>query len=701
MINPMNKRLLYLISTLIFVTLSIGVKSDNISTTDSITQKIRRIENPEIAVDSYIESWRYLRNHDKKFALSFMKEGEFIAQSINNYEAQSTINWQIGLIFQDMGDYDSARIYMDNSLAIAKNNALAENEITATHRIGALMYRMGESDSAQNYYQHALQHSTDIDYAKGKMLCYADMGKLEKRHGNYDLALSYFLKSLKISNELGLTDSESHALMNMSIIYAKMKDYVSCRESNHKALSIAVQTSDESRQLQLYNNMAVMLRITHEYDSSIYYQMLGLEKAREINSRPQVIRAYMNLGTTNAYQKKFEEATAYYDTANRLSLTSGNMALRMSILQNLSALNKDMQKYHASINYARKALLLLQQTKQIQQLPSIYENIYTSWKQLGNTDSALYYHELFYKYHDSIYNEKRQKNFDELSIKYNTRNNENDLLVLKNKNLEKSIFLKEKQIVINTIIGSSFTIVIVIIMIWVLRRNKYKRDVIIRQKEIDQLKAEKEILAAQSLIEGEEKERKRIAQELHDGLGVLLSTASIHFSNVEEITADSEISEITEKASKLLKMAGSELRKVSHNMMPGVLTKFGLSDALEDLFDEIVDSGKLNIDYILPGEDIRLPENTEIMLYRATQEMLNNAIKYADASVINFNLSIMPESIQLTYKDDGVGFNLESKINERSIGLASIKSRIDFLHGTLDIKTEIGQGCEYSINIPV
>jgi two-component system NarL family sensor kinase len=131
------------------------------------------------------------------------------------------------------------------------------------------------------------------------------------------------------------------------------------------------------------------------------------------------------------------------------------------------------------------------------------------------------------------------------------------------------------------------------------------------------------------------------------------------------------------------------------------LTKLGLFEAAEDLFEHLDETSSLHAECKIIGSTERLPENKEIMVYRIIQEMVNNTLKHAKANKMELSLSMVPGSLQLEYKDDGVGFDLNEKLGIDSIGLKSIQSRVNFLNGEMKIDSKPGDGVKYSIHIPI
>ncbi len=668
---------------------------------DSLQFKIDSLLTPQDKINQYLKAWEVAKSINHQQAIAFAKKGMDLARESDDYDDMSTFLWQAGLSFQMLGEFDSAMHYIRQSVQVAEAHQLTQAKLTADHRLAALYYRMGNSDSARVIFQKVLAESVKNTFGKGEMLASSGLGKLAKREGDYEQALLYFMRELELAHTLDFPNSEAHALMNMGIIYGKMRDLSKAKSMSLEALSIASEIGDRDRTLQLYNNLAVMYRISGNYDSSLYFQQQSLSISRQIGNRGQVTLSYMNFGTTYAYQKKFDLAEKYYDSAYALAKNSKNIPQKMSLLQNLSAVNKDRGYFNESIRYARMALALSQTTKQTNTLPDLYENMYLSFKGLGMADSALFYHEQFLIYHDSLFNETKQKNIEELKIKYETQKNEGDMLDLENKSLEQSLALASKRILLNILYGTSFTVLVVLILLWILYRVKHRNTLIIKEKEIERLVREKEMNAAVALLSGQEEERKRIAQEIHDGIGVLLSSASLYLSQLNTSSTKEEVDVALQKAGEMIRQAADDVRKISHNMMPGVLSRFGLWDALEDLFEEVEEMGIVKVQYSRQGAKTRLAENTEVMVYRMMQELVNNTLKHAQASLIQANIQRANTTLTILYKDNGVGFHQDNLPKEKSLGLSGIYSRTEYLHGSIKIQSARGQGFYAQIDIPL
>jgi signal transduction histidine kinase len=204
------------------------------------------------------------------------------------------------------------------------------------------------------------------------------------------------------------------------------------------------------------------------------------------------------------------------------------------------------------------------------------------------------------------------------------------------------------------------------------------------------------------MISGQDVERKRIAQDLHDGLGALLSTVQMHFSSIENEIKRIHRLDIYDTANKLLDEACQEVRKISHNMMPGTLLKFGLVPAIQDICDKIQNTNQIKIEFnTMNVDDMRLEEHVEITIFRLIQEGLNNIVKHAGATDVIIQLLKDDNELHLVIEDNGIGFDVDTAWENGGMGVRNLESRIQYLNGKLEIRSYIGEGTTLTIYIPV
>jgi signal transduction histidine kinase len=210
-----------------------------------------------------------------------------------------------------------------------------------------------------------------------------------------------------------------------------------------------------------------------------------------------------------------------------------------------------------------------------------------------------------------------------------------------------------------------------------------------------------EFLALNSIIEGQEMERKRIARELHDGIGPLLSTLKIKLSNIEgELLGpgNEDLQARFANSYRLIDEASDDLRSISHNLLPKVLLDFGLIEALESLADKIRTTKNIEITYIFTGSPQRFDQVVELGIYRVCQELINNTLKHARAKSITLQLVKLEHMLRIIYEDNGVGFNpLE---NRPGLGIMNIENRINALRGVMNIDSLPRKGMTAMIEVP-
>ncbi|MBL4716377.1 MAG: hypothetical protein COC01_04360 [Bacteroidetes bacterium] len=224
--------------------------------------------------------------------------------------------------------------------------------------------------------------------------------------------------------------------------------------------------------------------------------------------------------------------------------------------------------------------------------------------------------------------------------------------------------------------------------ITLIKKSKEEHLKIIRHKE-----------HAIALMEGQEEERKRIARELHDGLGQLLTAAKLRIGN---IIPSKENKSSFQEMNNILEETISEVRRISNNLMPSVLVNFGLEASIRLLCENFSKNTSVNLTFQSSGLNKRLDSKIEVNIYRIAQELLNNSIKYAEASNISLQLLKENGSIKIVVNDDGQGFSINERNKvkpEFGNGINNIKDRVNLFNGKFKIKSSKGKGTEISAEL--
>jgi len=223
--------------------------------------------------------------------------------------------------------------------------------------------------------------------------------------------------------------------------------------------------------------------------------------------------------------------------------------------------------------------------------------------------------------------------------------------------------------------------------------------VMYRKKNIGYQK-EKQLLAVEAMLKGQEEERSRLAKDLHDGLGGLLSGVKLSFINLKEnMLLDEHNKRQFDKSVAQLDNTIEELRKVAHNLMPETLIKFGLKNAIEDFCESMQQSTNCRIIYQQMGVEREIGNVADVNVYRIIQELVNNSLKHGKPTQIIVQLTKMPAKILISVEDDGKGFDMAALEGRSGIGITNIKHRVSYLNGVIEIQSRPNEGAAFNIEL--
>ncbi|HEY0355449.1 MAG TPA: ATP-binding protein, partial [Flavisolibacter sp.] len=249
------------------------------------------------------------------------------------------------------------------------------------------------------------------------------------------------------------------------------------------------------------------------------------------------------------------------------------------------------------------------------------------------------------------------------------------------------------------LIGSAFALIIVALLSY---RNYSQRQKI-QQQKINELEKAKQLTATEAILKGEEQERSRLAKDLHDGLGGMMSGIKYSLLTMKKnqiMTPENQ--QAFERSLDMLDSSINEMRRVAHNMMPEALVKFGLDTALNDFCTEVHQSGALQVSYQSIGiSEEKFDQTTAITIYRIVQELINNIMKHAAAKSAIVQVSKTNGVVSITVEDDGKGFNTAILDASKGIGWNNIQSRVEYLKGKVDVRSHEGNGTSVHIELNV
>ena len=280
----------------------------------------------------------------------------------------------------------------------------------------------------------------------------------------------------------------------------------------------------------------------------------------------------------------------------------------------------------------------------------------------------------------------------ELETKYETEKKSAKILLQQTQ-------LKNKSVINYLLIGAGLFLLIIFLLSYRSYVQKHK----LQQQRISELETLQKLTATEAVLKGEEQERIRLAKDLHDGLGGMLSGIKYSFSTMKgNLILTPDNAQAFERSMDMLDSSIKEMRRVAHNMMPEALVKFGLDTALKDFCNDINQTGALQVTYQSIGlANTPVEQTTAITIYRIVQELINNTMKHAAAVSAIVQLSLLDGKMSITVEDNGKGFDTTILHKTKGIGWSNIQNRVEFLKGILDVKADEAKGTSVHIEINI
>lgn len=504
-------------------------------------------------------------------------------------------------------------------------------------------------------------------YAEGLKLSYEGI-EIAKRYG-YDSAHAAFYKG--IGSVSYFTGKLSEA-----IFYYK------------KSAAIAEEKNILILQVANYQNIGGVSIDNKQIDTAYKYLNLAIDKSKNCGVKCSQFRlmALRLLATLYEQQKKYTQAEKLFTSIEAEITSSKDTLIIASVLLYHAKLLSALGKKELAIEKSEKALALMRRFKggYDQGFYATLAQLASRKEETGDYKEATKLRREMIELQAKRYKEEGEKQISELETQFKVKELEQE------KNLAKSNALAEKQkqqILYLLLIGCVLFAALLFTFIYL--KNKKK------QAE-DKTKAQQALL--QSILETEEKERSRIAKDLHDGIVQDLTAIKINL-NATVPNIPSHLHNQVTQILNAVDVAAKDVREISYQMMPITLKELGLTKALEELLNRSLT--KNNIQYHLDyfGLDERLAEKVEVTVYRICQELLNNTIKHSQAQNVSLLLQIKNNMLQLTYEDDGIGFNAATI--QKGIGLNSLGSRIEMVKGSLEFDASANEGTTAYIRIPL
>ncbi len=525
----------------------------------------------------------------------------------------------------------------------------------------------------------------------------AAQGRLHAARSEYETAIRYYYESINTAAKIAPEANLDYVYCNLAGVLTQIgRTPESVWAYLDKAERSALQRKDSALLARVYNNMGFASNTRKTWDSSRVYFNRSLSIARLKQLPVYEHLALTNIGITYLEEAKPRQALPYLVAANNITATLPAYSTNLS----LGALG---QAYVLLGDYAKAEPILQRQ----------YNDAVTQ-KQPGNVRTAHYYLAQLYgarKDYDKAYQHAKAyidlnntlsgeeiiKHVNEEEVKFRTAEKDKDLLLkkLQIERQQKDLERKNRWITIAVAL-----VVIVLLLVFFTLKSYRSRQRLMRQK-MDNLEQQREIERLKADTEGEERERARIARELHDGIGGLVAAAQINMRTLGKEVYIVNDSETYRSTRQILEEVGTELRKTAHNLMPSVLLHRNMEEAISVFCNYIRQTQRLHFDLQCYGDFNLLPDSYKVTVYRIVQELIHNIVKHAQASSVLVQLMFQPPLLSITIEDNGKGFEPDLVHNDKGLGQKNIEERVQSIRGSFSIDSTPGKGTSVYIELEI
>lgn len=665
-------------------------------------------------------------------SLHFGKEAMSLEQQIIDDSLKAEILGNIGVAYYYSNSFESSLEYLYKALEIWEKQEDKSKMANILNGIGNVYYSLNNKDEALEYYTRSLSLLEKTGNRKMVASTLINMGSLYNSLGQNTKAHDVLVRSIEILEQIKDSIGLSSALNNLGLVYKEQKDFSKALSCNLRALEISFRLNSDWEIAYISNAIGEIYLLLKNYDKAGRYLNQGLSFARKISTADVLLYSYRSLtyyysaiGNNEEFTRCFKEYDALKDSIFKTENTRSIAEMQVkyetakkdkeNAIQKLQlAKEKDLRNSLIFISilililggvlYSRyrvkRRLNLELEAKVEQRTADLLKNQVKLKEAQRIGKSGSWDWDLVkgrFDWSDELNTVLGVPPDRKLNIRYLlTSVHVDDMEPIRNALKRK--FGKQHELVFDFRFDTPDKNRKYLSLHGEISFDASLKPIYVQgtiQDITDRKLMEQRILS--NTIETEERERTRFSEDLHDGLGPLLSTVKIHLemiSNRMEKAVEQE--KYIRMAGELLDESIRSTREIANNLTPNILNDFGLIEALSVYVNKINKTGTVRIDLFV-GEDMKRPaQHVEVAFYRILCELINNTIKHASASQIIIRFTMAEQGILIDYSDNGIGFDVQNILNSRSkgLGLSNIISRLKSINASYSFRSELGKNFE-------
>ncbi|BAP30407.1 putative histidine kinase [Chryseobacterium sp. StRB126] len=587
--------------------------------------------------------------------------------------------------------------YLESGKAFIKGDAF----LAAKYNFYEAQYNLDRNKAkAAVAYQKAIEALSKFRNEESDLLqaaAWYSYGVTQKDKEGYPFLVKTILeKSIPLAKKYENSRNLGFLYTQFAVILTYNAELKKSEEYNAKALQI----------LEKYYPNSPELFFTYlNYSNNFCYQAKGDEAKKFLDKAEMLISPYPN-SSINAFY--YYSKTLYFITRQKnseaLPVIEKGLSYAKRFNQNLLAqmfyfnkydILRKLKKYNEAKGALEDILTEKSLALDLNNRKTIYKQLSSLNEEMGNTKEALVWEQKYSKLNDSLNTENVKLEINKIESKFNAAEKERKIATLNAEKNQKELEVNKK----NSYLWGLSLILLLVVSLLIFLYIIFRKNKKISEQKINDIRQKEELSLTKAILEGEERERERIARDLHDGLGGMLAGVKINFSTWSASHLDPQKDQEFYKILGQLDNSVGELRHVARNLMPESLLNFGLETALNDLC-EFYNRKDIEIDFQAINIEKNLPLNIQLNIYRIAQELLANAIKHSEATNILLQCSQSKKDFLITIEDNGKGFESSKEPKNKSMGLRNLKNRVDYLKGNMEISSD-SQGTTINIELNI
>jgi two-component system, NarL family, sensor kinase len=554
-------------------------------------------------------------------------------------------------------------------------------EADAWENLGILHYFHNKFDSSELFFKRAMPIWEELSNKMKVASTNVNVANIKKNTNHPDKAIELYLLALDFFEANNEEQRASETLANIGAVYNELGNNEMHDQYTLRALEIQRRLGYSVAQGISLINMNLSMTAQKKFGKAVEYGEEAIEVFRQMGEKYYIASSLIRTASSMLQTENNKKVVVYLNEAISVAKEIDNNHLVSEALRLRANYHLNKGEYNIAKQSVSEVLTIADTSANFGTL-SLYDLMVTILINTGEKKEALEYFKKYIDLKNKLTQSEWSTKLTDMEVKYETEKKTIQIESLKNEN---RIHAR-----LNYALGFIFFLSLTTIFFSV---RSYRHERKVAEQKIVQLEKDKQLIATQAVLDGETMERSRLARDLHDGLGGMLSVVKLSLFNMKgNLILPEENMESFDRALTQLDQSIGELRNVAHNLMPESLIVKGVKAALSDFAESLP-----GVKFHFYGNESRFDEKLEVVVFRVAHELVSNALKHSGGGEVNIQLIQSATSISLGVNDNGRGFDMGKMDSFKGMGLRNIQHRVTSFGGRIDFNSSPGNGTEVNV----